>query len=207
MDPNKIVQISADIETALIGVPAGKQDHIAALYGGLSVINFGFNGYERRGFRESHTNMLQLEEMIILSYTGGGRFSGMNNWEITKNFIDGDQPTRTKLMEIRTVALEVSKAVEVGDWQELSLLVDKEWNIRRSLAPGVSNPTIDAMISAAHSSGALASKVCGAGGGGCLITLAPPGKRSVVEKALSDQGATIMSYKFDYFGADASEST
>jgi len=205
MDPTRIVQVAADIETALIGVPAGKQDHIAALYGGLSLIKFGFSGYERTGFRESHTNMLQLEKMIILSYTGAGRFSGMNNWEITKNFIDGDQPTRTKLMEIRKVATEVSKAAERGDWEALSLLVDKEWNIRRSLAPGVSNPTIDAMISAAHSSGALASKVCGAGGGGCLITLAPPEKRSVVEKALSDQGATIMNYKFDYFGATATE--
>ena len=200
----KIVQVAADIETALIGVPAGKQDHIAALYGGMSLIHFGFNGYERRGFRKSALNLNQLQDMIVLSYTGAGRFSGMNNWEITKNFIDGDQATRTKLLEIKRVAVQICKVVEAADWKALGPLVNKEWLIRRSLAPGVSNPTIDSMISAASAAGAIAGKVCGAGGGGCMITLTPSSRRSSVEKALSDQGATIIDYEFDFLGAQIS---
>lgn len=198
LSPREVVQIAADIETALIGVPAGKQDHIAATYGGMSLIQFGFTGYERRGYNESRLD--QLEEMIVLTYTGAGRFSGMNNWEITKKFIDGDQAIRSKLLEIRQVASEMSVVVEEGDWENLARLVNSEWNIRRSLAPGVSTPTIDSMILAAHSAGALASKVCGAGGGGCMITLTSPEKRSAVEKALSDQGATVMNFEFDPHG-------
>jgi D-glycero-alpha-D-manno-heptose-7-phosphate kinase len=200
LSPTEIVQIAADIETALIGVPAGKQDHIAALYGGMSLINFGFKGYARRGYDKSNLNLDHLQDMIILTYTGAGRFSGMNNWEITKKFIDGDQSTRSKLLDIRKVALEMRKVVEMGDWDSLGKLVNAEWNLRRSLAPGVSNPTIDSMILAAGSAGAIASKVCGAGGGGCMFTLTSPVKRSSVEKALCDQGATIMNFEFDSHG-------
>lgn len=206
LSPTKIVQMAADIETALIGVPTGKQDHIAALYGGVSLIHFGFNGYQRRGFHKSNLDLDRLQEMTILSYTGAGRFSGMNNWEITKNFIDGDHATKTKLMEIRKVAIDTCKIVEIGDWGALGPLVNKEWNIRRSLAPGVSNPTIDSMISAANSAGAVAGKVCGAGGGGCMITITPAHKRAAVEKALTDQGATIMNYEIDSFGVKTTAS-
>ncbi|MDR3604227.1 MAG: hypothetical protein P4L38_06320 [Syntrophaceae bacterium] len=196
----EVVQIAADIETALIGVPAGKQDHIAALYGGLSLIHFGFKGYERKGYDSSALNLDKLHNMMVLSYTGAGRFSGMNNWEITKNFIDGDQATRTKLMEIKRITIKICKVVEAADWEAMCPLVNEEWLVRRSLAPGVSNPAIDSMISAAMAAGAVAGKVCGAGGGGCMITLTPPSKRSAVEKALSGQGATIMDYNFDFCG-------
>ncbi|MDA8407002.1 MAG: hypothetical protein M0T73_09125 [Deltaproteobacteria bacterium] len=196
----KIIQIAADIETALIGVPAGKQDHIAALYGGLSLIHFGFKGYERKDVGRSAFNLDKLHDMMVLSYTGAGRFSGMNNWEITKNFIDGDQATRAKLQEIRRITIRIWETVEAADWEALCPLVNEEWLVRRSLAPGVSNPTIDSMISAANAAGAVAGKICGAGGGGCMITLTPTSKRSAVEKALADQGATIMDYDFDFCG-------
>ncbi|MGC8657711.1 MAG: hypothetical protein ACP5U1_01430, partial [Desulfomonilaceae bacterium] len=200
------VGVAADIETVLIGVPAGKQDHIAALYGGLSLINFGINGYQRTGLNGSDVNLNKLKDMMILSYTGLGRFSGMNNWEITKKFIDGDQETRNRLLEIRRITLDISEAVKKTDWGALGALVNEEWLVRRSLAPGVSNPTIDSMISAASASGAVASKVCGAGGGGCMITLAPHSRRSVVEKALSSAGATLMDYDFDFAGVKITQS-
>ncbi|MHB8203692.1 MAG: hypothetical protein ACYDHG_08300, partial [Desulfomonilaceae bacterium] len=156
--------------------------------------------YERKDVGRSALNLDKLHNMMVLSYTGAGRFSGMNNWEITKNFIDGDQATRAKLEEIRRITIRIWETVEAADWEALCPLVNEEWFVRRSLAPGVSNPTIDSMISAAMAAGAVAGKVCGAGGGGCMITLTPPSKRSAVEKALSDQGATIMDYDFDFCG-------
>lgn len=202
---SEMVQVAADLETALIGVPAGKQDHIAALYGGLSLIHFGFNGYERKAFDKTCEHFNQLQDMIVLSYTGEGRFSGMNNWEITKKFIDGDQAIRTKLLEIKQVTIEIWKVIETADWDLLGALIDHEWLIRRSLAPGVSNSKIDSMILAASDAGAVASKVCGAGGGGCMISFTPPSKRSAVERALAGQGAEIMDYQFDFCGTQIND--
>ena len=39
--PRAIVELATNIETSLIGVPAGQQDYIAAMHGGVSIIEFG----------------------------------------------------------------------------------------------------------------------------------------------------------------------
>ena len=42
--------------------------------------------------------------------------------------------------------------------------------------------------------GALASKICGAGGGGCMITLAAEGRRKEVETAVGAAGAQVLPF-------------
>lgn len=54
---------------------------------------------------------------------------------------------------------------------------------------GITVPRIDAMIEAAHASGANGSKIVGSGGGGCIIVLSPPGMETKIIKALLAAGA------------------
>lgn len=191
-DRRNIVRLGVSIETSLIGVPAGSQDHIAAVYGGLSALEFDHRGFVRKKLAQ---DLERLEEMVILSYTGEGRFSGMNNWEISKSFIDGAGDVRQKLTHIRDVAREAARAVSSRDWAALPALVDKEWQIRKTLAPGVSTPRIEAIMEAARGAGAKAGKICGAGGGGCMITLADSRNRARVERALTEAGGEVMPFK------------
>jgi D-glycero-alpha-D-manno-heptose-7-phosphate kinase len=199
-DRQKIVDIAANIETAAIGVPTGKQDHIAAAYGGVSLIEFGYRNYDRRTPSLESEHAQRLQQILILTYTGQGRFSGTNNWEITRAFIDGSDEVRRKLLQIRDVARDMSQVLTEGEWDELPPLVNREWSIRRTLAPGVSTPHIDGIMAAAAEAGALGSKICGAGGGGCMITLAPPTKRTQVEAALVAAGASLIPFELDFQG-------
>ncbi|MBI5569209.1 MAG: hypothetical protein HY914_04610 [Desulfomonile tiedjei] len=194
----EVVDLAANIETAAIAVPAGKQDHIAAVYGGVSRIDFGYRDFHRQDIGSEPQD--RLEQMVVLSYTGEGRFSGMNNWEITRAIIDGNGEVKEKLMEIREVARELGSALLEGGWNRIPELVNREWQIRRTLAPGVSTPRIEGMMSAASAAGALASKVCGAGGGGCMITFADPPDRAAVEKAIEGAGGTVLPYRVDRQG-------
>jgi D-glycero-alpha-D-manno-heptose-7-phosphate kinase len=196
----KIVHLTANIETSAIAVPTGKQDHIAAVYGGVSVIEFGLHNFVRTALSEDSAAVGLLEEMLILTYTGDGRFSGMNNWEITKGYIDGSLTIRDKLHEIRDVARDVGRVLTNGSWKELPDLINREWSVRRSLAPGVSTPRIESMMTAADRAGALAGKVCGAGGGGCMITLVPPRKRTAVEAALVSAGGELLPFEIESRG-------
>lgn len=196
----ELVELAASIEAASIGVPAGTQDHIAALYGGVSTIEFGYRGFLRTECRPGTCGGEQLEEMLVLSYTGEGRFSGMNNWDVTKGYIDRQAGLREKLIEIRDIARKLGSALSSGLWDEIPGLVDREWAVRRSLAEGISTPRIDAMMTAARKAGATASKVCGAGGGGCMITFAPPGLRSHVERAVTDEGGRVIPTTIDRQG-------
>jgi D-glycero-alpha-D-manno-heptose-7-phosphate kinase len=201
----KIVDVTANIETSAIAVPTGKQDHIAAVYGGVSLIEFGLNNFARTGLDEDSAISRRLEDMLVLTYTGGGRFSGMNNWEITKGYIDGSETIREKLLQIRNVARDVGRVLTNGSWKDLPDLINREWTVRRTLAPGVSTPRIDAMINAANRAGALASKICGAGGGGCMITLVPPGQRTDVEAALVDAGGELMPFAIESRGVTVNQ--
>src|SRR5208337_1695297 len=45
-DAREIIHLATNIETAAIGVPTGKQDHIASVYGGVSLIEFGYRDFQ-----------------------------------------------------------------------------------------------------------------------------------------------------------------
>ncbi len=196
----QIIQLATDIETASIGVPTGKQDHIAAVYGGISLIEFGYGDFQRRMAQHESKLIEYLTGNLILTYTGQGHFSGMNNWEITKRFIDNDRQIRAKLVDIRDIARAVCRSLNENRYEDLAALVSEEWNIRRTLAPDVSTSQIENLISAASKAGALSSKICGAGGGGCMITLAPEERRTAVCEAIEHAGGKIMPFQIDSKG-------
>ncbi|MCK4451507.1 MAG: hypothetical protein KAX26_13040, partial [Anaerolineae bacterium] len=72
--------------------------------------------------------------------------------------------------------------------------VQIEARIRRTTEE-MTTPEIDAMIAAAEARGARASKLCGAGGGGCMITYAEPENVPAVREALVNAGATLMPFR------------
>ena len=55
---------------------------------------------------------------------------------------------------------------------------------------------MDRMIRAARKKGALAAKVCGAGGGGCVAFFIPPRAQEAVTQALQDHGGKVLNFKF-----------
>ncbi len=194
MGASAIIDLACNIETATIGVPAGKQDYIAAFHGGISLIEFGYRGFERRSVPLDASGLSRVEQMLVLVYTGEGRFSGVTNWDVTKAFIDKVAHVRENLLRIRDVARRVCEVIREERLDELPALIDTEWNLRRALAPGVSTPRIEAILEAAKAAGATAGKVCGAGGGGCMLVVTPPARRSAVERAIRDQGGEPLPF-------------
>src|SRR5438309_1404150 len=86
-DIEKRREISQNIEAQIIRVPTGAQDYYPAMYGGASVIELGEAGVTRKPLA---VDLDDLNERIVLAYTGVPRNSGINNWEVMKAHIDGD---------------------------------------------------------------------------------------------------------------------
>jgi D-glycero-alpha-D-manno-heptose-7-phosphate kinase len=59
---------------------------------------------------------------------------------------------------------------------------------------------IDRIIESARHNGAVAGKVCGAGGGGCVTLLIEPEARSRVEAAVEAAGGELLPIKIDRRG-------
>jgi D-glycero-alpha-D-manno-heptose-7-phosphate kinase len=188
----KFVTIAANVETTVIRVPAGFQDYYPALYGGVNSVHFRADGIERE---KLSINEETLERRISICYTGEPRMSGTNNWEITKNHIDGD-PELFRLFDgIRDSAARVRGALLANDWREVSETMRAAYPGRKRLAPGVTTPHMDMLVEKALANGAEAAKVCGAGGGGCIAFLCAEGRRQDVERALLEENVEVLDWK------------
>lgn len=185
----KIREISQNIEARIIRVPTGCQDYYPAMYGGISAIELGCDGIHRSALA---VDPKDLERRIVLAYTGVPRNSGINNWEVTKGHIDGDRAVHRNFAAIAAIAIAMRGALERGDWAETARLLREEWNHRRRNAPGISTPLIDRLVSVTRRRGALAAKVCGAGGGGCVLFLIDPEARKRVESAITAEGTRVL---------------
>lgn len=205
IEPSQLIQLATNIETAVLGIPAGSQDHIAALFGGLNVIRFDVHGFQRQQVELDEKDKQTLEDMIILSYTGESRFSGMNNWDIIKAFIDGKEDTSENLLQIRDLSEELATELEKKRFDLLPTFVRKEWSLRKELSAGVTNPEVESLMAAAVRKGALANKLCGAGGGGCMISLVDKHDRPKVEKAIQEAGGRIIPFSIDTHGLRVEE--
>jgi D-glycero-alpha-D-manno-heptose-7-phosphate kinase len=196
-DPEHVLQVAMNVECQTIRVPTGVQDYRPALYGGIAAIELGVNGIQRAAIDVDPT---ELEQRIVLAYTGAPRNSGTNNWEITKRHIDGDRHTFDSFERIRDTAAAMRTALERGDWDEVGRQIATEWDNRKRLAPGVTTPVIDDLIARAQRAGATGAKVCGAGGGGCLFCYGPPQARAAIAAALAAGGARILDYRIETEG-------
>jgi D-glycero-alpha-D-manno-heptose-7-phosphate kinase len=190
---SKFITIAANVETTVIRVPAGFQDYYAALYGGTSCLHFRADGIKRE---ELTVDTKTLERRIAICYTGEPRLSGTNNWEITKNHIDGD-PVLFELFEgIRDSSLRIREALLQNDWQKVADIMRDAYPNRKRLAPNVTTPQMDMLVEKALANGAEAAKVCGAGGGGCIAFFCAEGRRQDVERALDEEeGVEVLDWK------------
>ena len=191
--PEKFISIAANIETQVIRVPAGFQDYYSAQYGGAACIHFRFDGIEREAL-EIDTET--LEKRIVVCYTGEPRNSGTNNWEITKRHIDGDPELFAIFEGIRDSSLNLRGALLSDDWQSAGEILKQAHPERKRLSPNITTPHMDWLIDKALTNGAIAAKVCGAGGGGCIAFFCEEGRKSEVEAALSEKtDAQVLDWK------------
>ena len=196
-DVSKFIVIAANVETTVIRVPAGFQDYYGAFYGGANCIHFRPDGIRREGLP---VDAAELERRIVICYTGEPRLSGINNWEIFKNHIDGD-PTLFKLFDgIRDSAQRMRAALMANEWEAVGETMRQAYPNRKRLAPNVTTPQMEKLVEKSMSHGAQGAKVCGAGGGGCIAFLCAEGSKEAVERALAEEGVEVLQWKFAHDG-------
>lgn len=190
--PDRFIPIAANVECQVIKVPTGFQDYYSAQYGGVACIHFGPAGITREALT---VDAAEIERRIAICYTGEPRNSGTNNWEITKRHIDGDSEIFEIFDGIRDTSMKMRAALQESDWNAVGQILSDAHPQRKRLSPNITTPQMDHLIETALANGAIAPKVCGAGGGGCIAFYCQDGRRSEVESALSAQpGAKILDW-------------
>lgn len=195
---DRFIPIAANVECQVIRVPTGFQDYYSAQYGGVACINFAPDGIRREAL---NVNADILERRIAICYTGEPRNSGTNNWEITKRHIDGDKEIFEIFDGIRDTSLKMRVALRSGAWDAVGEILAAAHPQRKRLSPKITTPQMDHLIDTALANGAIAPKVCGAGGGGCIAFYCEDGRRAEVEAALAAQdGAEVLEWNLQQQG-------
>jgi D-glycero-alpha-D-manno-heptose-7-phosphate kinase len=199
----ELLTIAMNIEAQVIRVPTGVQDYRPALYGGVSAVELDVTGVRRTALA---VPIRELEQRIVLAYTGASRNSGINNWDVMARRIGNDPVVVAAFDGIRDAAIGLREALEAGDWAGVAKHLSCEWEQRKRLGPTVTTERIDDLFARARAAGALSGKVCGAGGGGCLFCLVSPDDRSKVADALGSAGATVLPFSIESDGLRVVES-
>jgi len=172
------------IEIDVLGEPIGKQDQYAAAYGGLKHIRF--NPDESVFVDPVITTPEVREELdanLLLFYTGATRSAS----DILAGQRDRTEAKRDVLAEMRDIAEQMARALQDGRrLNDFGGLLHEAWQLKRSVADGITTPDIDAWYDAARAAGALGGKVLGAGGGGFLLFFVERQNHGAVRRALAD---------------------
>ena len=169
---SELLVLCRDLETSLLHAPAGIQDYIPAIEsepGFLYIIECAPLGPQ---WSRKKIPINFFKDHFLLVDTGKSHHSGNNNWEILKKVVEKDQETLNGIYQLRNNALKTMKVCEQEDWPDLSSCLSKEQELRGEYFSNWLNPSVSSLIDLMTENGAEAVKLCGAGGGGCLLVLA-----------------------------------
>jgi D-glycero-alpha-D-manno-heptose-7-phosphate kinase len=188
------LRVVQDLETTLLRTPTGYQDYYPALHGGLNALTAVPGGVEVETIGHGPSF---LAPHLLLVDTRMEHASGLTNWEAVKRFFDGDLRTREAFHTIAACAARLRDALKARDLGAVGAALREEWDARRRLSPSVTNARLDALAEAARGAGALAAKVCGAGGGGCMVVLAPDAGDGPLRKRIGEAGGNPLAFRPD----------
>ena len=192
LDLYQSVTLSANIEAQVLHKMTGTQDYFPALQTGLNAIHYTPEGPRL----ETLSSKAALwDSRMSLVYTGQPHHSGLNNWQVIKAALDGEAATLKALTDIRDVSWDLYNAVRTGGWDELPRLFDREFEARVRLSTSFSSPEIESLRDVALKAGAQAVKICGAGGGGCVLVWSRPDRKEQVEAGCRAKGFNVLKAK------------
>lgn len=192
----KLADEAIYLERVLCHEDGGWQDQIAASFGGFNRINFNAEGYEVFPVIISPERKKQLNDNLLMFFTGFTRFSS----DVQKaNRISKDE-RKTQLKEMHQLVDQAERILvdKNQDLDEFGRLLDYTWRLKCKASSSVTTESIDQLYAKGISAGALGGKLLGAGGGGFLVFYVRPEKQEAVKKEM--ENLLYIPFKFENGG-------
>ena len=175
-------ELACQLEINLLNEPIGKQDQYAASFGGLNIFEFNTNGKVKiTPLMLNFKTRLAFEKHLLLFFTGLTRDASTVLKEQKLNI-------KNKIKTLRKMTDSVDefhKKLYAGDFRTLGKMLHEGWLMKKSLASTISNSIIDRLYSEGIKNGAWGGKILGAGGGGCILFVAPVKNKAAIRSAVT----------------------
>lgn len=183
-DKKKLADEAIYLERVLCQEAGGWQDQIAASFGGFNRINFGSDGYEVLPLIISPERKKQLNNNLLMFFTGFTRFS--SEMQKANNVSAADKTVQLKEMLSLVDEAEQVLVNKDRDLDDFGRLLDQTWRLKKQIGSKISTNSIDAFYEKGMAAGALGGKLLGAGGGGFLLFYVQPEKQTAVREAMKE---------------------
>lgn len=189
---------ACEVEIDILKEPIGKQDQYAAAYGGLNVIEFQPDGHVNVSpVYMSKERKHQLQENLVMFYIGNIRSASAILSEQRKNTSAADK--FSALQNMVKLVYNLRDELIDGSLDEMGRILHENWQLKQSLASGITNPTINEIYNTALKNGALGGKLLGAGGGGFMLFYCPKEKQAKLKEKLN--GIRPFDFTFENDGS------
>jgi D-glycero-alpha-D-manno-heptose-7-phosphate kinase len=186
------------IEHDILNQHCGRQDQYIAAVGGLTILRFGLDDIGYRPLDISRETLANLEEGLMLFFTGYSRLATGILSEQDIRLQQDDARITENLHQIKDLGRATQIALTHGDLNEFSNLMLHHWDLKRVRSTGTTNDEIDRLYELGLANGALSGKLVGAGGGGFLLFYTEDRQR--LRSSMLKAGLREVRIRFDFEG-------
>ena len=197
-DKHDISEIAFQAERLHLGVAGGWQDQYATVFGGFNFMEFNKDQNIISPIRLNNETILEMEESLVLCYTGTTHDSGN---------IHNDQKEQTQKNDVKEriqsnvdLTFEMRNYLLRGRLDEFGKCLHKAWVLKRSFSNKISNTFLDNIYNEAIKNGAIGGKLLGAGGGGYFLFYVPSFDKHKLMNWIQTNGLIATPFVFESNG-------
>lgn len=199
MSRMEIAMLAWEMETKELGWIEGKQDQLAAAFGGINRLIFGPGEVTKVEPLRLPTSTVQaLRRWTLLAFLPNHRHSSSIQKKLRRGMNETEK--QQALVRLRDSVDVAIRLLEREDWQGLGRLLDEAWVEKKKSNPAVTTPEIDRVYSLAKDSGALGGKIMGAGGAGYMFFFVPPDRKEGLRERLLGESLAVIPFDYDFEG-------
>ena len=196
LNSHDIAELAFQAERIELGLSGGWQDQYATVFGGFNFMEFTEKENIINPLRISEDILNELEDSLILCYSGINHNSG----DIHNNQKENMLKEKEFAEVTKNIAYEMKSRLLKGQLDDFGELLHKAWTIKKNFSAKISNQSLDEIYKFAIEKGALGGKLLGAGGGGYFLFYVPTFKKLDLINLLEEKGYKIDTFTFDKIG-------
>lgn len=197
-DRHEIAEMAFQAERLMLNIPGGWQDQYATVFGGFNHMEFSSEQNTIVPLRLDPNIIAELEESLLLCYTGFNHDSGEVHRDQKAQHQSSDAVAAAARQKEMT--REIRHHLLRGQLLDCGRLIDEAWHAKRRLSSKISSTELDAIYDHAKANGAVGGKLLGAGGGGYFIFFVRPFERYPLITALEGKGLRCSRITFEENG-------
>jgi len=169
-EPKSLTNIGEDLfnlENQELQWFIGRQDQYSIVFGGFHCFEFGEDYAKPLPVNVSDESLEYFRSKLLLLHTSESRNAQVAVEEVYKNY--NTASGQKAIDELVSCGREFSAALSGKQYDECAMIIERNWEAQKLLAPSSTTQKLDDMYSFAKNNGAIGGKLCGAGGGGAFL--------------------------------------